>query len=190
MSELDVCGLWGTCLRRTQDLRERLRWTEATPPGHVVASLLALAVAFVAPACDREKAPRPTEVVASALNASPKLGVFVLEAQPSIRLQTGGLVVNGGDIGARGTGSGPFLSGGVAIDAFTGVQVQSTHNLIADSVRLGTGVTVGDIQTNRFVNGVGTTHGPFRGWCPCRPYPRRAALHLVPPTSRWEPAQR
>jgi hypothetical protein len=135
-------------------------------PGRVGAGVLALAVAFLAAACDREKEPQTTEVVTSALNASPKTGDFALEAQNSIRLQTGGLVVNGGDVGARGTGGGPFLSGGVAVDVLTGVQVQTTRNIIADSVRLGTGVRVGDIQTNRFVNGVGATHGNVSGLVP------------------------
>ena len=127
-------------------------------------AVLALAVA----GCSRrDPAGGPSVSAATAaLNASPKLGDFVLEAQNSIRLQTGGAVVNGGDIGARGTGSGPFLAGGVAIDLLTGVQTQTTHNIIADSVQLGTGDTVGDIQTNRFINGVGTTHGKISALVP------------------------
>jgi hypothetical protein len=99
-----------------------------------------LVSAWICGGCKSNKAPHAsTEVAALALNASPKMGDFVLEAQNSIRLQTGGVVIVGGDMGARGTGSGPFLSGGVAIDLSTGVSATTTRNVIADSVRLGTG---------------------------------------------------
>ena len=115
---------------------------------------LALAALWTGGGCQSNKPPEvSTEATVLALNASPKLGDFVIEAQNSIRLQTGGLVIAGGDLGARGAGSGPFLSGGVAIDLSTGVAATTTRNVIADSVRLGTGVTVGDIQTNRLVDG-------------------------------------
>jgi hypothetical protein len=107
------------------------------------------------------KAKEPVAAVA-ALNATPQVADFVLAAQSSIRIQTGGLV-NSGDIAAKGTGSGPFLSGGVAIDVGSGVKIQSTHNLIADSVRLGSGVTVGDVQTNHFTDGSGAKHGSVTG---------------------------
>jgi hypothetical protein len=99
MSELDFRGTWGTCLHRARKLREKPRPTEAKTRGRFATGIFALAIACWGFGCDREKAPQPTEVVASALNASPKLGDFVLEAQNSIRLQTGGTVVNGGDIG-------------------------------------------------------------------------------------------
>ncbi|HJX63208.1 MAG TPA: hypothetical protein VJ860_04570 [Polyangia bacterium] len=163
MSELGVGGISGTYLHSARNLRERPCPATAKAPGRLATGVFALAIASCGLGCDREKPPQPPEVVASALNASPKLGDFVLEAQNSIRLQTGGLVVNGGDVGARGTGSGPFLSGGVAVDVLTGAQIQTTRNVIADSVRLGTGVKVGDIQTNRFVDGVGATHGSISG---------------------------
>ena len=154
----------------------------------VVASFLI--AAFVAgtggaTGCSRREtsppAPGATPAVVAALNASPKTGDFVVEAQNSIRFQTGGLVCNGGDLGARGTGTGPFLSGGVAIDLLTGVQVQTTHNVIADSVRLGTGVALGDIQTNRFVNGTGATHGGITGLVPLPALP--AAATVTPGTA-------
>jgi len=112
------------------------------------------------------------------LNASPRIGDFALEAQNSIRVQTGGVVIAGGDVGAHGTGSSPFLSGGVAIDLGTGVQAPSNRNVIADSVRLGTGVTVGDIQTNRFVDGTGTHHGVVT---PLVPLPHPPAASPVNP---------
>ena len=179
MIKIGVCGAGIARSRRTRKQRAKFPLVATMTPGRVAASVLALAV--VGHGCDREKPPQPTEVVTSALNASPKLGDFVLEAQNSIRLQTGGLVINGGDIGARGTGSGPFLSGGVAIDVLTGVQTQTTHNIIADSVRLGTGVTVGDIQTNRFVNGVGATHGTVSGLVPLPAVP--AACGASPGTA-------
>ncbi len=120
---------------------------------------------------DREKEAANTEVAVRALNANPKASDFVLEAENSIRLQTGGLVVADGDLGARGAGSGPFLSGGVAIDLSTGVQAPADRSVIADSVRLGTGVRVGDIQTNRLVDGTGTQHGAVSGLVPLPPLP-------------------
>ena len=129
--------------------------------------------------CHRREAPSGAAapgVGRSTLNASPKVGDFVVEAQNSIRLQTGGVVVSGGDLGARGTGTGPFLSGGVSIDLLTGVQVQTSHNVIADSVRLGTGDSTGDIQTNRFVNGTGTTHGGVTALVPLPSLPAVAAV--------------
>src|SRR5437764_503075 len=87
-------------------------------------------------ACSPDQPPEAAATgVVRALNAAPKTGDFVVEAQNSIRLQTGGLVVNGGDIGARGT-TGPFLGDGAAVYALTGVQVQASHNIIASSVNL------------------------------------------------------
>jgi hypothetical protein len=86
MSELDVCGTWGTCLHRARKLREKPRPAEAKRPGRFAAGIFALAIACWGFGCDREKAPQPTEVVASALNASPKLGDFVLEARPAASL--------------------------------------------------------------------------------------------------------
>jgi hypothetical protein len=106
---------------------------------------------------------------------APKTSDFVLEADNSIRLQSGSVVV-GGDLGARGMGSGPFLSGGVSIDVLTGVQVTATRSLIADSVRLGTGVAVGDVQTNRFVDGTGAQHGSVTGLVPLPALPIASAV--------------
>src|SRR5262245_13142656 len=61
-----------------------------------------------------------TTSIRQALNANPKLNDFVVLANNSVTLRTASSVssqvqVTGGDVGARGT-SGPFLSGGVAID--------------------------------------------------------------------------
>ena len=172
MSKIAFCSIRCTWLRLVQELRES---------SQSAVGMLALAVALVSSGCDGSAAPKTAEVVASALNASPKMGDFVLEAQNSIRLQTGGSVVNGGDLGARGTGSGPFLSGGVAVDVLTGAKTQTTRNIIADSVRLGTGVTVGDVQTNRFINGVGATHGSISALVPLPALP--AACGASPGTS-------
>jgi RHS repeat-associated protein len=120
----------------------------------------------------------PTESVTSALNASPKTGDFVFEAGNSIVLHSAPLTVNGGDIGARGTGSGPFLSGGVAIDISSGAVVQTTHNTIADSIRLNSGDKVGDLQVNRLVNPNSGTHGSVT---PLVPLPALPALAAVTP---------
>src|SRR5438045_7672089 len=73
---------------------------------------------------------RPAESVRQALNASPKLGDFVLEAGNSIAFQQAssvGTLVGGGDVGARGS-SGPFLSGTKAIDVASNVTVQPSHH--------------------------------------------------------------
>ena len=108
------------------------------------ALMVAVVFGLLAGGCHRREVPADTAQPAGAtLNASPKVGDFVVEAQNSVRLQTGGVAVSGGDLGARGTGTGTFLSGGVAIDLLTGVQVQSTRNVIADSVRLGPGDSTG-----------------------------------------------
>src|SRR5947207_14567392 len=104
-------------------------------------------------------APVETESLTSALNASPRTGDFIFEAGNSIVLHSAPLTVNGGDVGARGTGSGSFLSGGVAIDISSGAVVQTTDNTVADSIRRNSGVKVGDLQVNRLVNPSSGTHG-------------------------------
>jgi hypothetical protein len=104
---------------------------------------------------------KTTDVV-SALNATPKTSDFVIEVQNSIRLQTGGLVVSGGDLGASGT-TGPFLGNGAAVDVQTGVQVLPSRTIIGSSVTLGTGAKVGDIETSHLVVGTGATHGAVSG---------------------------
>jgi hypothetical protein len=112
--------------------------------GRSLVVLWSLAVVGLGACSRRELAPAATTTtVVAALNASPKTSDLVIEAQNSVRLQTGGLVVNGGDIGARGT-TGPFLGDSAAVDALTGVQVQTTRNIIAASVNLATGAKVGE----------------------------------------------
>ena len=117
----------------------------------------------------------PTTAIVSALNATPKTSDFVIEAQNSIRLRTGGLVVNGGDLGARGT-TGPFLGNGAAIDVLTGVQVSASQTLIGSSVTLGTGAKVGGIQTAHLVVGTGATHGIVAGLVPLPAVPAAASV--------------
>ena len=121
-------------------------------------------------------APVETESVTSALNASPRTSDFIFEAGNSIVLHSAPLTVNGGDVGARGTGSGPFLSGGVAIDISSGAVVQTTHNVIADSIKLNTGVKVGDLQVNRLVNPNSGTHGSVTPLVPLPALPAPAAV--------------
>jgi hypothetical protein len=120
--------------------------------------------------------PPSTETITSALNASPKTGDFVFEAGNSIVLHSAPLTVNGGDVGARGTGSGPFLSGGVAIDISSGAVIQTTHNTIADSIRLNSGDKVGDLQVNRLVNPTSGTHGSVTPEVPLPALPTPAAV--------------
>ena len=116
-----------------------------------------------------------TQTVVAALNASPKTSDFVIEASNSVRLQTGGMVVNGGDLGALGT-TGPFLGDGVAVDALTGVQVQTTHTIIAYSINLGTGAKVGDIEATHVTVGTGATHGTIAALVALPPLPAAAAV--------------
>lgn len=116
---------------------------------------------------------------AAALNASPRISDFAIASAGSLRLQTGA-VVNGGDIGARGTGAGPFLSGGVAIDVGTGVKTQTTRNIIAESVRLGSGAVVGDVQTSRLVD-TSSKHGQVTGLAPLPSLP--SASQVTPGTT-------
>src|SRR5262245_34695165 len=136
-------------------------------------------------ACTNPNAPvassSSTEVVKAALNSSPRTGDFIFEAGNSIVLHSAPLTVNGGDVGARGTGSGPFLSGGVAVDISSGAVVQTTHNVIADSIRLNTGVHVGDLQTNRLVNPNAGSHGSVSPLVPLPALP--AAAPVTPGTT-------
>ena len=128
------------------------------------------------PTASPEAARSATEVVRSALNASPKTSDFIFEAANSIVLHSAPLTVNGADVGARGTGSGPFLSGGVAIDISSGAVVQTTHNVIADSIKLNTGIKVGDLQVNRLVNPSSGTHGSVTPLVPLPALPAPAAV--------------
>ena len=121
-------------------------------------------------------APARTEVIKSALNASPKTSDFIFEASNSIELHSAPLTVNGGDVGARGTGSGPFIANGVAIDVSSGAVVQTTHNVIADSIKLNSSAKVGDVQTNHLTSATGATHGSVTPLVPLPALPAAAAV--------------
>src|SRR6185436_18555217 len=132
-----------------------------------------LAVALLGGCRDRESTapapvPRATEVVRQALNASPKVSDFLLEASNSIAFRTASsaTLVTGGDVGARGTGSGPFLSGTRAIDVSSNVTIEATHNLIASSIHLASGAHVGDVQTSQLVADTGSTRGGLSALVP------------------------
>jgi hypothetical protein len=109
----------------------------------------------------------------SALNANPQTSDFVIEADNSVRMQSGGLVVRGGDIGARGT-AGPYLAGGAAIDVSGGVWLQTSHSMLADSVRLEWGSVVGSIQTNNLIGGNRGWHGRVGRFIPIPALPATA----------------
>src|SRR5262245_9434448 len=129
-------------MRRTSAVRfESARAVRWGAPGRKI-RLLLLTISLAVGGCQQADSSPTNRDMASAitapLNASPEIGDFVILAQRSIRLQTGGNF-NGGDIGASGTGSGAaFLSGGVALDVNSGVSVQASQNLLSDSIRLGT----------------------------------------------------
>jgi hypothetical protein len=116
-----------------------------------------------------------TQTVVGALNASPKTSDVVIEASNSVRMQTGGMVVAGGDIGARGT-TGPFLGDGAAVDALTGVQVQTSRTIVASSVNLGVGAIVGDIEATHVTVGTGAKHGTIAGVVTLPSIPTAAAV--------------
>ena len=121
--------------------------------------------------------PQAVETVKAALNANPVLGDFVVLASNSVRLKTGSSIrISGGDVAARGTGSGPFLTPGFVVDLQTGASIQPAENLIAHSVRLGTGVRVGDVQTNSLTVGTGATHGNVSGLVPLPSLPTAAPV--------------
>jgi RHS repeat-associated protein len=117
----------------------------------------------------------PTEPIVEALNATPKTSDFAIEATNSVRLQTGGLVASGGDIGALGT-TGPFLADGAAVDALGGVQVQASRTIIAGTVNLGKGAVVGDIEATTVTGGAGAKHGTIAPLVPLPAIPAAAAV--------------
>ncbi len=142
------------------------RMQRLSMPRKIIVAAVTIVAGLVGIGCnDNGSTKERTEVLIAPLNLTPQSADFVVEAQNSVRLQTGS-VVNGGDVGAHGTGSGTYLSGGVTIDALTGAKIDKARNVIADSVKLGTGVTVGDIQTNRLVSGTGSKHGDVSGIVP------------------------
>ena len=135
-----------------------------------------VALLVAAAGCHDQPADTASE---SALNANPKTADFVIEADNSIRMQPGGLVVRGGDIGARGA-SGPYLSGGAAIDVFGGTWSQSSHTLLASSVRLERGAVPGAGVAAAGSAGIGM-NGPTR---PCQaPAAPVRSLVWMPPTT-------
>jgi hypothetical protein len=104
---------------------------------------------------DAEKSAAPkVEEKTAALNATPQINNFAVLATNSVRLQAS-TIVNGGDVGAKGTGSGTFLTSGVVLDVGASARVETTRNLIAQSIRLGAGAIVGDVQTTT-LTGTGT----------------------------------
>src|SRR4029450_5714136 len=70
----------------------------------------------------------------------------------------------------------PFLSGGVAIDISSGAVVQTSHNVIADSIRLNSSAHVGDVQTNSLQSATGATHGSVTPLVPLPALPAAAAV--------------
>jgi hypothetical protein len=118
-----------------------------------------------------------TRLVVGALNANPLLSDFVVLASNSVRVKTGSNIsISGGDLGASGSGSGSFLSPGFVVDLQTGSTIHATRNLIADSVRLGTGVSVGDVQTNNLTVGTGASHGAVSPMVPLPSLPTPATV--------------
>jgi len=82
----------------------------------------------------------------AALNASPLITNFAVYAQNSATLRDR-TTLSGGDIGVHVAGTGPFLITGYELALASSVQVDTTHNTIANRVLLD-GAKVGDVQTN------------------------------------------
>src|ERR1700747_3556942 len=77
---------------------------------HALSRAALLTAVVLAVGCGRSEptlSASATTKVTAALNASPKIGDFVVAAQNSVRLATGGVGWGGGDSGAPG-GAGPF----------------------------------------------------------------------------------
>ena len=136
-----------------------------------VASGFVALTSFAAAGCHDQPGDTASE---AALNANPRSSDFVVEAANSVRLQPGGLVIRGGDLGARGT-AGPFLSGGAAVDVFGGVWFQSNRSILAPSVELEWGSVVGNIQTSHLVDGNRGWHGRVGPFVPLPALPPLAA---------------
>lgn len=92
----------------------------------------ALLVVWVTAACGSDTSVsdrrRAIDVQTSPLVSNPKTSQFVIEAANSVQVQTGASLA-GGIVGARGTGTGPFLSGGAAIAIESGAMLQSGVDL-------------------------------------------------------------
>ena len=144
-----------------------------------VAGVWLTLTALLSLGCGAEETPVTTSRRTSALNASTTLDDFVVAASNSVRLQSGAMVV-GGDVGARGVGTGPFLTGTFAVNVQAAAAVSADRNLIADSVQLGVAAQVGDVQPTGSAPPPRPPTGASRRWsrCPrCRRRPRcRPAL--------------
>ncbi|MFZ5891255.1 MAG: lamin tail domain-containing protein [Myxococcota bacterium] len=140
-------------------------------------SLFIVAACFACGAPD-SSAPHTEETssLAAKLNPNPKLSDLVLGAANSIRLRTGVVIDGGGDVAALGSGAGPFLSGNVAVDIGSGSKLPTSRNVIADSIRLGTGAVVGDLQTNRLIQGSGAVRGSVSALVPLPALPAAAPV--------------
>ena len=107
----------------------------------------AVAVLAISIAGCARKEPAPGEATsAAALNASPQIANFAVYAQNSATLRDRA-VLTGGDIGVHVAGTGPFLVSGYELALVANVQVDTTHNTIANRVLL-QGAKVGDVQAN------------------------------------------
>ena len=97
-------GELGT-VRSVASTQSSRQWSSAIPLRFGKAAWPLPALFLLWHGCDRAsveetKLSTPVEETRRPLNVAPKIEDFVLQAQNSIRLQTGGLVVAGGDIGA------------------------------------------------------------------------------------------
>ncbi len=112
----------------------------------------------------------------AALNSSPQITDFAVYAQNSATLRDR-TVLTGGDVGVHVAGSGPFLVAGYELALSASVQVDTTHNVIANRVLLD-GAKVGDVQTNQLSVQNGGTYSKkyaFPATMPALPTPALAS---------------
>jgi RHS repeat-associated protein len=128
---------------------DRRRHGPGRTAGRVARPTAAVAVAVFAMSmagCSRKEPAPSAGAFPAALNSNPQITNFAVYAQNSATLRDR-TVLMGGDVGVHVAGTGPFLVTGYELALAASVQVDTTHNTIANRVLL-QGAKVGDVQTN------------------------------------------
>lgn len=100
-------------------------------------------------------------VVGAALNQQPTINDFVVYAQNSLSIRDRAQV-NGGDVGVKDIGTGPFLEPNFELSVINSARVETSRSVIGDSVKLTNRSVVGDVQTSQLsISGSPTYAGPF-----------------------------
>jgi RHS repeat-associated protein len=116
---------------------------------------------------------------ASALNAAPSLGDFVLLAETAM-VVFAEATVSGADVGVRSAG-GPFFMDKAELGVGSKATVSVGNTIHADTVLLKSKATVGDVQTNELEASKKATHGAVAGFVPL---PAPPAVSAVAPGTK------